>query len=214
MAKASSSRTSASESSLGSSKVHGLSPSSAQPSDSGDASIAAPPRKRGKKKAAAASAAPEVSLETPAEEPAATSSSSAHVGTSQIRELVHNRPDSVEEGLSIYTDADAEPVGINFDSEVGLIDLLARDDAGGLVVVLIAPEIEPGSEGHGKELVSEALERVGWVRKHVAKPEQEVRSIILLEHVPNDIRYTAAAVASTISFKTYRMQISFREVDL
>ncbi len=58
------------------------------------------------------------------------------------------------------------------------------------------------------------LERVGWVRKHVAKPQQEVRSIVLLEHVPDDIRYTAAAVATTVAFKTYRMQISFREADL
>ena len=136
------------------------------------------------------------------------------MSTPKIRELIHDRPDSLEEGLSIYTDSDAEPVGINFDTDVGMIDLLARDDAGGLVVVLIAPESEPGSDGHGKELVSEALERVGWVRKHVAKPKQEVRSIVLLEQVPDDIRYTAAAVATTVAFKTYRMRISFRDVEL
>jgi hypothetical protein len=196
------------------STVHGLSPSTA--CDTNDASASTPqkasPQKT--KKPATKSIVPEVSLETPVEEPMATSSSGTRVGTAQIRDLIHDRPDSLEEGLSIYTNIDAEPVGINFDCEVGVIDLLARDDAGGLVVVLIAPEIELGSDATGKELLGQALERVGWVRKHVAKPQQEVRSIVLLEHVPDDIRYTAAAVATTVAFKTYRMQISFREADL
>ena len=211
----SSSSTGASESSMGSSKLRGLSPSSAQPSDSGDASVDSAGRGRqNKKQSPSESKVREVSLETPAEEPRGSSATGSHVSTPKIRELIHDRPDSLEEGLSIYTDSDAEPVGINFDTDVGMIDLLARDDAGGLVVVLIAPESEPGSDGHGKELVSEALERVGWVRKHVAKPKQEVRSIVLLEQVPDDIRYTAAAVATTVAFKTYRMRISFRDVEL
>jgi hypothetical protein len=199
---------------MGGSTVHGLSPSTARDTNDASASTPQKPSPQKNKKPATKSTAPEVSLETPVEEPMATSSSGTRVGTAQIRDLIHDRPDSLEEGLSIYTNIDAEPVGINFDCEVGVIDLLARDDAGGLVVVLIAPEIEPGSDATGKELLGQALERVGWVRKHVAKPQQEVRSIVLLEHVPDDIRYTAAAVATTVAFKTYRMQISFREADL
>ncbi|MCP4036005.1 MAG: hypothetical protein GY733_03650, partial [bacterium] len=66
----------------------------------------------------------------------------------------------------------------------------------------------------GKDLVSAALERVGWVRKHVAEPQQEVRAIVLLEHVPDDTSYTAAAVASTVAFKTWRLEISFNDVEM
>ena len=135
-------------------------------------------------------------------------------GSGQIRSLVHDRPDCLEEGLSIYTDADAEPVGIDFPTDVGTIDLLARDDAGGLVVVLIAPESSQGFAMTGKDLVSQALERVGWVHKHIAEPKQEVRAIVLLEQVPDDFSYTAAAVSSTVNFKTYRLEINFSDVEV
>lgn len=130
----------------------------------------------------------------------------------QIRAMIHARPDCLEDGLSIYTDAAAMPVGVEYETDVGPIDLLARDDAGGLVVVLIA--LGGDDPAPGKELVSAALERVGWVRKHVAEPEQEVRAIVLLEQVPDDTIYAAAAVASTLTFKTCRVEVCFDEVDL
>lgn len=212
-----SSRAESSDSS-GGSKGQRLSPSSAKVPDSReglrDSSSRAPGRTRKKKKASKPNIEPEMTLETPVEEGEGDSFSGSPVEAAQIRELILDRPDCLEAGLSIYTDSDAEPVGIDFETEVGLIDLLARDDAGGLVVVMIAPGAAQESGGVGKELVSMALERVGWVSKHVAKPQQEVRAIVLLEQVPDDISYTAAAVASTVAFKTYRMEISFSEVDV
>ena len=204
--------------SFGNSNRQRLSPSSAKVPDSReglhDSSSRAPGRTRKKKKASKSKSEPEMTLETPIEEGGGDSFSGSPVKTAQIRELILERPDCLEAGLSIYTDSDAEPVGIDLETEVGLIDLLARDDAGGLVVVMIAPRVAHESGGVGKELVSMALERVGWVSKHVAKPQQEVRAIVLLEQVPDDISYTAAAVASTVGFKTYRMEISFSEVDV
>ncbi|MFT5442665.1 MAG: RecB family endonuclease NucS [Myxococcota bacterium] len=149
----------------------------------------------------------EVALGTPED-------SNSGLGGGQIRTMIQDRPDCLEDGLSIYTDSKAEPVGLDYRTDVGPIDLLARDDAGGLVVVMVAPDSKQSSEVHGKELVSEALERVGWVRKHVAEPKQEVRAIVLLEHIPDDISYTAAAVASTVAFKTYRLEINFSDVEL
>ena len=135
-------------------------------------------------------------------------------GVSQIRALIHDRPDCLEQGLSIYTDKKTEPVGIDFSTEVGNIDLLARDDAGGLVVILIPDASSPEVPATGKDTVSDALERVGWVRKHIAEQRQEVRAIVLLDQVPDDISYSASAVASTIAFKTYRLEINFSDVEL
>ncbi len=152
----------------------------------------------------------EISLDTAADSVAGDD----FAGASQIRALLHDRPDSLEAGLRIYTDAGGEPVGIDFTTEVGNIDLLARDDAGGLVLVLIAPAEDPGATSAGKDLVAQALERVGWVRKHIAEPQQEVRAIVLLEQVPKELSYTAAAVASTVGLKTYRMEISFSDVEV
>jgi hypothetical protein len=176
-----------------------------------DASGRKPDRPAKKKKAARRS--PEVSLEESVDE-SMDSQTDFEAGSPQIRALVHDRPDCLEDGLSIYTDADAEPVGLDFPTDVGSVDLLARDDAGGLVVVLIAPDSSEAEPLDGKDLVSQALERVGWVHKHVAEPKQEVRAIVLLEHLPDDLSYTAAAVSSTVSFKTYRLEINFSDVEV
>jgi hypothetical protein len=108
----------------------------------------------------------------------------------------------------VYKDAKSKPVGIRYESEVGEIDLLARDDSGGLVVVMVADETVKG----GKELVSDALERIGWVRLQVAESGQEVRAVVLTGAVPDDLSYAAAAVSGTVAFKTYRVAVTFEDV--
>lgn len=167
------------------------------------------------KKKASAKPVQEIPLESPSDSAGGDSGVVAVQGSgARVRAQLYDRPDCLEDGLSIYTDAKAEPVGINFATDVGAIDLLARDDAGGLVIVLIAKETYEDEAASGKNLVSEALERVGWVRKHIAEPQQEVRAIVLLDQVPDDISYSAAAVAATVSFKTYRMEVSFSDVEV
>lgn len=202
--------------------ARGLSPSSAKAPDPRDglrdvsSSRPASSQRKQKSKASKSSkrAKPptEVSLDKEVKEEAEATGEPGGLSTAALREMVHDRPDCLEPGLSIYTSGDANPVGVDFETDVGHIDLLARDDAGGLVAVLIA--MDPEDVTSGKELVSAALERVGWVRKHVAEPEQEVRAIVLLDQVPEDTSYAAAAVASTVSFKTCRVEVRFDEVDL
>jgi hypothetical protein len=132
----------------------------------------------------------------------------------EIREWIQECPDRLEPGLSIYTDAKAYPVGLDFSTDVGEIDVLGCDDNGGLVVVLVSTSPGDGTALLGKDLVSDALELVGWVRKHIAEPSQEVRAIVLIDEIPEDFSYAAAAVSSTLAFKTYRMEISFTDVQV
>jgi hypothetical protein len=195
---------------------HGLSESTAKAPSRRDGQRGAGEQKpsRRTKKKASAKALPEIPLDSPSDSADGASGAGGDGSAAQIRAQLYDRPDCLEDGLSIYTDAKAEPVGINFATEVGTIDLLARDDAGGLVVVLIAKEPLENETKSGKDLVSEALERVGWVRKHIAESQQEIRAIVLLDQVPDDISYSAAAVAATVSFKTYRMEISFSDVEV
>ncbi len=128
--------------------------------------------------------------------------------TDDIRKLVARQPDLVEPGLSAHQDAEGQDIGSRYETEVGEIDLLARDDAGAWVAVLVG-EVE-----QGKDLVSEALQRVGWVRKHLAQEGQEVRGVVLLEALPEDLGYAASAVADTISFKTWRVELAFDDAEL
>ncbi len=138
----------------------------------------------------------------------------AGFGHEEIRALIHDQPDRIEDGLSIFTDAKADPVGVDYECEVGLIDLLAVDDAGGLVAVMIPGRDASGLLAPAKDLVSGALECVGWIRKRLAEPGQEVRAIVLLDSPPEDLSYAAAAVSQTVAFKMYRLELSFSQIEV
>lgn len=130
------------------------------------------------------------------------------LGPTGLRELLAKQPEMLEPGLSVVADKGGKPVGAGFSSAVGLIDLLARDGNGALVVVMV------GEPGQGEELVGETLQRIGWVRKNLGKGRQRVRGIILLEDVPKNLSYAAAAVAETVLLKTYRVGVTFQDVEV
>jgi hypothetical protein len=148
---------------------------------------------------------------TPAEKPAPASSDAepifdlSHDG---IRDLLIARPELIEEGLHVHTDGDGAASGARFETSVGSIDLLARDAAAGWVVVLVA------ESGQGKELVGDLLQLVGWVRKHLSAEGQEVRAVVLVDSVPEDLGYAAAAVSDTIEFKLYRVGLTLEKIDV
>ena len=91
---------------------------------------------------------------------------------------------------------------------MGVIDLLATDDKGALVVVMIA------DKGKAEELVPEILKRIGWVGKHLAEGKRKVRAIVLVDEAPESLSYAAAAVSGTASFKTYQVSLSFEDLEI
>ena len=125
-----------------------------------------------------------------------------------LRRLLGRQPELLEPGLSVFTDEKGRPVGAGYSTRVGDIDLLARDKSGAFVVVRVADR-----EG-GEELVAETLQRIGWVRKHLGKGKQKARGIVLVEQAPENLSYTAAGVAGTITFKTYRLAVTFEDVEI
>jgi hypothetical protein len=133
---------------------------------------------------------------------------SAGFTPSEVRALVAEQPGLIEPGLRLWRDRESKATGAGYKSEVGEIDLLGQDDAGSLVLVMVA---DPDS---GKELVGEVLQRMGWARKHLAKQGQEVRGIVLLASLPEELGYAAAAVSDTICFKTWRLTLSFENAEI
>ena len=123
-----------------------------------------------------------------------------------VRNLLTERLELLEAGLVLHSDGGDLLQGSDFETGVGDIDLLARDSSGAWVVVRVA---EPGQ---GNELVNDMLQLMGWVRKHLADKGQEVRGIVLLESVPENLGYAAAAVADSIEFKLYRMALQLEPV--
>ena len=139
----------------------------------------------------------------PAPEPEAASGFG--LDPQDVLRLLIDQPGLIEEGLEIYTE-DGKSIGAGFPTAVGDIDLLARDDSGAWVVVAVA---EPE---RGKEIVGDLLQRIGWVRRHLGQSGEEVRGIVLLDNLPDDLGYTAAAVADTVEFKLYQLALTFEPV--
>ena len=123
----------------------------------------------------------------------------------EVRRMLVGDPSMIEDGLQVYSE-DGDPVGAGYATAVGKIDLLARDSAGAWVVVAVA------DAERGKEIVGDLLQRMGWVRRHLGKSGQEVRGIVLLDSLPDDLGYAAAAVADSVEFKLYQLELSLESV--
>src|SRR5262245_24679848 len=147
----------------------------------------------------------ELELSEPAS--AAPGDSNMRPDPQQVRNLLAEDPGLLEPGLVLVRDANS-PRGVDYPTDVGTIDLLARDAAGVLVVVTVA------KGGSGSDLVAEILQRIGWVRKHVAKTREGVRGLVVMDEAPASLSYAAAAVADTVGFRIYRLKLSFEKVDL
>lgn len=125
-----------------------------------------------------------------------------------VRAILAEHPELLEPGLEIMVDDGGQEIGVQHATDVGVIDLLAHDARGRLVAVIVAG---PTS---GTDLVAEALHRVGWVRKHLAKHGEDVRGIVVTDRVDAQLGYAAAAVADKISFKRYALSLTLTDLEL
>jgi hypothetical protein len=125
----------------------------------------------------------------------------------QVRALLCEQPGLLEKGLGVYADPKGKPVGVDFETPVGDIDLLARDLRGGYVVVLV-----PEAADSDADLVPGLLRRMGWVRKHLCVGGETVRSIAVMNEVPESAVYAAAGLAEgVIRFVGYRITLEFHD---
>jgi len=133
----------------------------------------------------------------------------AAMGPASLRALLADQPELLEPGLRVFRDESGAAAGVHYATGVGPVDLLATDARGNLVAVIVA---EKGRSE--EELVAEVLQRVGWLRKHLCEPSQQVRAIVLVEDPPASLPYTVAAVAETLSFKTFRVALVFEDIEI
>jgi hypothetical protein len=126
----------------------------------------------------------------------------------QVRILVTEQPGLLEKGLEIYADENGDSVGIDFPTPVGPIDLLARDKSGAVVVVAVPDPADAA------DIVPDVVQRIGYVRKHVAGGRSAVRGIVVLDRIPEEVAYAAAGMAGTVSFKAFRVALTFQDLDV
>ena len=139
---------------------------------------------------------------------AAPTAATISPNASGLRTMLAEHPDQLETGLTVLCNEKGKPIGASYTTGVGDIDLLARDAQGSLVVVMVSETEE------GEALVAEVLQRIGWVRKHVGRDKEKVRGIVLVERAPESLSYAAAAVADTVMLKTWRIALTFEDLEV
>ena len=188
----------------GSKRSYPLPPASSKEPDANETS-----KPRAQKKAAAPRAAKRGEARkraaAPPEPPRRDEGGMASVRPDDVRRMLIAQPDMIEPGLEIYRE-DGAAAGAGYSTAVGDIDLLAVDDAGAWVVISV-PEAQAG-----KDIVGELLQRMGWVRRHLGESGQEVRGIVLMDALPDDLGYAAAAVSDTVEFKIYQLALTLESV--
>jgi RecB family endonuclease NucS len=123
-----------------------------------------------------------------------------------LRAQLVERPELLEPGLRIHCDSDGRLAGIDLETEVGDIDILARDEEDNWVVVSVVDGEADAA------LVTDLLQRMGWVQKHLAEKGDQVRAIILLSSVPEDLGYAAAAMSDKLRFCTWQFELKLEDV--
>jgi RecB family endonuclease NucS len=131
-----------------------------------------------------------------------------HLSAAQVRTLVAEQPALLQPDLAIYRDVNKDVVGVDYRTPVGAIDLLARDAQGDFVVVMVPDPRDIDS------LIPAMLARIGYVRKHLAPERKNVRGIVVIEEIPEDLAYAAAGVGPTLSFHAFRVALTFHALEL
>jgi hypothetical protein len=86
--------------------------------------------------------------------------------------------------------------------------LVARDKKDNFVVIHVP---DPSAAANS---VSDILQRMGWVKKHLAHDTKEVRGFVLLDQLPEEVAYAAAGVAGTVVFKAFRVALTFHDLEI
>ena len=111
--------------------------------------------------------------------------------------------DTVEPGLQLYSDDEGKD-GVEYQTGVGRIDILAVDAQGSMVVIELKVSKGPDS------VVGQLMRYKGWLKRHRAEGAS-VRGIIVASHISDRIRYAVADLPE-ISLKQYDLKIELRDV--
>jgi len=107
----------------------------------------------------------------------------------------------IEEGLKLYKDENGVP-GRQFSTDVGTIDLLCLDKHNDFVILELKKE--RGSD----KVVGQITRYMGWVKKKLAKGDQQVRGIIIVHEIDEDLEYSVSVV-NNVEIKYYRIDLKF-----
>jgi hypothetical protein len=129
------------------------------------------------------------------------------VDPEQVRHLIVERPEVLEANLSVHVDAEGLEVGAGFETDVGVIDLLARSETGDWVIAMVVP-----TSADQETAIAGMIQRIGWVRKHLSDNKQAVRGVVLTGWTSDELVYAATALKDSVSFLGWRLSLGFESL--
>jgi hypothetical protein len=109
----------------------------------------------------------------------------------------------LEEGLELFVDTLGND-GIEYQTDIGPIDILAVDPQGAFVIIIL--QVQRTAE----QVSGQALAFVNWVKQYLAEG-RPVRGYIVGAHIADSIRY-ALANRNDIFLKEYKLNITLKDV--
>lgn len=118
-----------------------------------------------------------------------------------IEDILEHHLGHLEKGLTLYREGDVS--GRQFQTERGIIDLLARDDKGNWIV------IELKKARAGDKVLGQTLRYVGWVRDNRLQAGEEVRGYIVGKTIDPNL-LSAARGAHPVPIKLFEFDFRLR----
>jgi hypothetical protein len=104
------------------------------------------------------------------------------------------------EKLKMYYDEDGT-TGQQFTTDVGIIDILAKDENDNYVVI----ELKRAESGY--KVVGQILNYIGWVQEKLAAEGQTVRGMIIVGKADKTLLSAVKPVADRVMLKEYRVKM-------
>ena len=124
---------------------------------------------------------------------------------SHLRDYLAKNLAIVEKGLQLYVD-DNGVNGVEYNTPIGRIDILAIYEEDGLLVIEL--KVERGSD----QVCGQIMRCVGWVKRHLADG-MPVRGLVIASHISDRIRYALADVPN-VEAREYQIHITLSQVSL
>lgn len=109
------------------------------------------------------------------------------------------------EKLSIYREDDGTP-GQQYTTDVGIIDILAKDAQGNFVVI----ELKRAESKY--HVLGQVLNYMTWVKKNLALNNEKVRGMIVVGKADNTLKSAIEQVSDKVILKEYRIKMTFVDV--
>jgi RecB family endonuclease NucS len=124
-----------------------------------------------------------------------------------LEEYIMKNWDIVDFGekLSLYREDDGTP-GQQYMTDVGIIDILAKDAQGNFVVI----ELKRAESKY--HVLGQVLNYMTWVQKNLALNNEKVRGMIVVGKADNTLKSAIEQVSDKVILKEYRIKMTFADV--